>query len=181
MLTAHTELPVAAYRQSALAAFQEVEDNLAAVRILDREARTQDEAVRSAEGSPALSNHRYKGGLVTYLEVITAQSTALADEQVAVNILTRRMIAKRAAHQGVGRRSGFFPSPLAGVEKAAPDSGDALGAGLDAIIAWRTMLKTTIERDPGIAALKLEGKLAGPWAHELEPSWRAVRTLGTSW
>jgi len=43
------------------------------------------------------------------------------------------------------------------------------------------MLKTTIERDPGIAALKLEGKLAGPWAHELEPSWRAVRTLGTSW
>ena len=180
MLTAHTELPVAAYCQSVLAAFQEVEDNLAALRILDREARTQDEAVRSAEGSPALSNHRYKGGLVTYLEVITAQSTALADEQVAVNILTRRMIAKRAAHQGVGRRLGFFASPLAGVE-AAPDSGDALGAGLDAIIAWRTMLKTTIERDPGIAALKLEGKLAGPWAHELEPSWRAVRTLGTSW
>ena len=62
MLTAHTELPVAAYRQSVLAAFQEVEDNLAALRILGREARTQDEAVRSAEGSPALSTHRYKGG-----------------------------------------------------------------------------------------------------------------------
>ena len=112
MLTAHTELPVAAYRQSALAAFQEVEDNLAAVRILDREARTQDEAVRSAEGSPALSNHRYKGGLVTYLEVITAQSTALADEQVAVNILTRCMIASVQLIKalGGGRDSSRLPS-----------------------------------------------------------------------
>jgi len=112
MPTAHTELPVAAYCQSVLAAFQEVEDNLAALRILDREARTQDEAVRSAEGSPALSNHRYKGGLVTYLEVITAQSTALADEQVAVNILTHRMIASVQLIKalGGGRDSSRLPS-----------------------------------------------------------------------
>ena len=84
----------------------------AALRILDREARTQDEAVRSAEGSPALSNHRYKGGLVTYLEVITAQSTALADEQVAVNILTRRMIASVQLIKalGGGRDSSRLPS-----------------------------------------------------------------------
>jgi len=84
---------VAAYRESVLNAFQEVEDNLAALSILEHEATTQDEAVDAAERSLVLSTNRYKGGLVTYLEVITAQSTALTDEQVAVNILTRRMAA----------------------------------------------------------------------------------------
>jgi NodT family efflux transporter outer membrane factor (OMF) lipoprotein len=84
---------VAAYRESVLAAFQGVEDNLAALSILEREAMTQDEAVKSAERSLALSTNRYKGGLVTYLEVITAQNIALTDEQVAVSVLTRRMVA----------------------------------------------------------------------------------------
>ena len=82
---------VAAYRQNVLTAFQEVEDNLSGLRILDQEARKQDEAVQSAEHSLALSTNRYRGGLVTYLEVTTAQSTALSNEVTAVNILTRRM------------------------------------------------------------------------------------------
>ncbi len=82
---------VAAYRQSVLTAFQEVEDNLAGLRILDEESRKENQAVHSAELSLTLSNNRYKGGLVTYLEVITAQSAALADEQAAVSILTRRL------------------------------------------------------------------------------------------
>jgi NodT family efflux transporter outer membrane factor (OMF) lipoprotein len=82
---------VAAYRQNVLTAFQEVEDNLAALRILDGESKKESEAVHSAELSLALSTNRYKGGLVTYLEVITAQSAALSDEQTALNILTRRM------------------------------------------------------------------------------------------
>ena len=82
---------VAAYRQSVLAAFQEVEDNLAALRILEGESAKQQQAVQSAERSLALSTNRYKGGLVTYFEVITAQSIALSDEVTAVNILTRRM------------------------------------------------------------------------------------------
>ncbi len=84
---------VAAYRQSVLTAFQEVEDNLAGLRILEEESRKESEAVHSAELSLTLSNNRYKGGLVTYLEVITAQSAALADEQQAVNILSRRLNA----------------------------------------------------------------------------------------
>ena len=82
---------VAAYRQSVLTGFQQVEDNLAAVRILENEAKVQDEAVAAAQRSLGLSVTRYKGGVTSYLEVITAQSAALADEVTAVNILGRRM------------------------------------------------------------------------------------------
>jgi len=82
---------VASYRQSVLAGFQQVEDNLAAVRILENEAKVQDEAVAAAERSLDLSVTRYKGGVTSYLEVITAQSAALSDQVTAVNILGRRM------------------------------------------------------------------------------------------
>jgi NodT family efflux transporter outer membrane factor (OMF) lipoprotein len=82
---------VASYRQSVLDGFQQVEDNLAAVRILENEAKIQDEAVVAAQHSLDLSITRYKGGVTSYLEVITAQNAALADEVTAVNILGRRM------------------------------------------------------------------------------------------
>ncbi|MGO9402804.1 MAG: efflux transporter outer membrane subunit [Terriglobales bacterium] len=82
---------VAAYRENVLTGFQQVEDNLAAVRILENEAKVQDEAVVAAQHSLDLSITRYKGGVTSYLEVITAQSAALADEVTAVNILGRRM------------------------------------------------------------------------------------------
>jgi len=81
------------YRQTTLNAFQEVEDNLAALRILEQEARTQDGAVAAAQHSLDLSNSRYKGGVTSYLEVTTAQSAALGDEVTAVDILTRRIVA----------------------------------------------------------------------------------------
>ena len=82
---------VAVYREDVLTGFQQVEDNLAAVRILENEAKVQDEAVVAAERSLDLSVTRYKGGVTSYLEVITAQSAALSDEVTAVNILGRRM------------------------------------------------------------------------------------------
>jgi outer membrane protein TolC len=82
---------VASYRQNVLTAFQEVEDNLAGLRILDEESKKQSQAVQSAKLSLALSTTRYKGGLVTYLEVITAQSAALSNQRTAVDVLTRRM------------------------------------------------------------------------------------------
>jgi NodT family efflux transporter outer membrane factor (OMF) lipoprotein len=85
------DFQVAAYRESVLTGFQQVEDNLAAVRILENEAKVQDEAVRAAQRSLDLSITRYKGGVTSYLEVITAQSAALADQVTAVNILGRRM------------------------------------------------------------------------------------------
>ena len=84
---------VANYRETVLNAFQEVEDNLAALRILEDEAKTQAAAVAAAQHSLELSSNRYKGGVVSYLEVITAQSIALTDERAGVDILRRRMTA----------------------------------------------------------------------------------------
>src|ERR1700722_18948436 len=85
------DVQVATYRESVLAGFQQVEDNLAAVKILENEAKVQDEAVTAAQRSLDLSVTRYTGGVTSYLEVTIAQSAALADEVRAVNILGRRM------------------------------------------------------------------------------------------
>jgi outer membrane protein TolC len=74
-----------------LGAFQQVEDNLAALRILAQEAETQRAAVEAAQRSVELSTNRYKGGLATYLEVVTAQSIALNNQRTAVGLLERRM------------------------------------------------------------------------------------------
>jgi len=93
---------VAAYRENVLTGFQQVEDNLAAVRILENEAKVQDEAVAAAQRSLELSTTRYKGGVTSYLEVITAQSAALADEVTAVNILGRRMASTVLLIQALG-------------------------------------------------------------------------------
>jgi NodT family efflux transporter outer membrane factor (OMF) lipoprotein len=82
---------VASYRQTVLTAFQQVEDNLAALRILEEEAGVQAKAVQAAERFLDLSNTRYEGGVSSYLEVIVAQNAALSDEVTAVNILGRRM------------------------------------------------------------------------------------------
>jgi outer membrane protein TolC len=82
---------VANYRQTSLVALQEVEDNLSSLRILEQESAKQHEATTSAEDSLQLSLNRYKGGLVTYLEVITAQSIALTNERTEIDLLQRRM------------------------------------------------------------------------------------------
>jgi NodT family efflux transporter outer membrane factor (OMF) lipoprotein len=82
---------VASYQQAVLRAFQEVEDSLSDLRVLDEEAKTQDAAVAAAQRSLDQSVNRYKGGIDNYLTVITAQSLALANQRTAVNLLTRRM------------------------------------------------------------------------------------------
>jgi NodT family efflux transporter outer membrane factor (OMF) lipoprotein len=84
---------VAGYRQTVLGAFQDVEDNLAALRILETEAREQDEAVRAAERSLALTTNQYRSGIVSYLNVVIAQTAALTSEQTAVGITGRRLNA----------------------------------------------------------------------------------------
>jgi NodT family efflux transporter outer membrane factor (OMF) lipoprotein len=84
---------VASYRENVLEAFQQVEDNLAALRLLDQELATQQVAVASARRSVDLSTTRYKRGITTYLEVLTAQSIALSDERTAADLMTRRMTA----------------------------------------------------------------------------------------
>ena len=91
--TAGYDASVANYRQTALDAFREVEDNLAELRVLEQEEQTQRAAVAAAERSLNLSMNRYKGGLVTYLEVATAQTIALQNERAEVDLLRRRMDA----------------------------------------------------------------------------------------
>jgi outer membrane protein TolC len=81
---------VADYRQVVLASFQEVEDNLAATQTLSAEAGAQDLAVQSSQHALDVALSRYKAGAVSYLDVVTAQSTALANERVATEIAQRR-------------------------------------------------------------------------------------------
>ena len=87
------DVTVGNYRQTALSAFQEVEDNLSSLRILEAESAKQHEASMAAENSLQLALNRYKGGLVTYLEVISAQSIALTNERTEADLLRRRMNA----------------------------------------------------------------------------------------
>ena len=90
---ANYDAEVAAYRQTVLNAFVEVEDNLAALRILEQEAQVQDEALQAARQSVLLTTNQYKAGIVSYLNVVTVQATALTSERASVNLLTRRLNA----------------------------------------------------------------------------------------
>jgi NodT family efflux transporter outer membrane factor (OMF) lipoprotein len=93
---------VATYRQTTLTAFQQVEDNLAALRVLMQEAEEQQRAVAAAQESLQLATNRYQGGVDTYLQVITAQTFALTNELNAVNILLRRMNASALLIKAIG-------------------------------------------------------------------------------
>jgi NodT family efflux transporter outer membrane factor (OMF) lipoprotein len=93
---------VANYRQTVLTGFQQVEDNVAALRILEHEAQVQNTAVAAAEKYLELANTRYVGGVTSYLEVTTAESAALSDEVTAVNILGRRMVDAVTLVQALG-------------------------------------------------------------------------------
>jgi NodT family efflux transporter outer membrane factor (OMF) lipoprotein len=93
---------VGTYRQTVLTAFQAVEDNLAALRLLEQEAQVQDEAVQAAQKSVTLTTNQYKAGTVSYLNVITAQTIALTDETTAVQIRGRRMSAAVLLIQALG-------------------------------------------------------------------------------
>ena len=104
-----------------LNAFQEIEDNLAALRVLESEAATQAKAVQAAQQSLELSEGRYTGGATSYLEVITAQSTALADERTAVQIVGSRMAAtvRLIEALGGGWDTSQLPSPRDVVAQAS--------------------------------------------------------------
>jgi NodT family efflux transporter outer membrane factor (OMF) lipoprotein len=93
---------VANYRQTVLAGFQEVEDNLAALRILEDEAAVQDDAVRSARESLTITLNQYRAGTANYLAVVVAQATALANERAALAILGRRLTASVTLIKALG-------------------------------------------------------------------------------
>jgi NodT family efflux transporter outer membrane factor (OMF) lipoprotein len=105
---------VANYRETVLTSFQQVEDNVAALRILEHEAEVQEKAVIAAQRYLDLANVRYTGGVTSYLEVTTAETAALTDEVTAVNILGRRMVDAVSLVQALGGgwdRSALPPRP----------------------------------------------------------------------
>jgi NodT family efflux transporter outer membrane factor (OMF) lipoprotein len=129
---ANYDAAVAAYRESVLEAFADVEDQLAALRILADEVRQQDEAVAAAERLLTLAKNRYQGGVTSYLEVVTAQSAALANERQAVDLLTRRLVASVSLVKALGggwRTSdlpyGGVPAPAAATPSATESSAAA--------------------------------------------------------
>jgi NodT family efflux transporter outer membrane factor (OMF) lipoprotein len=92
----------ASYRQTVLTAFQQVEDNLAALRILEEEAVAQDDAVKAARQSTELTLNQYKAGTVSYLNVIIIQAAQLSNEAAAVRIQGQRLAAAVALIQALG-------------------------------------------------------------------------------
>ena len=113
---------VAEYRQSVLAAFQEVEDDLAAARILDREAREEAVALAASDRLLSLARTRYQGGITTYIEVVVAENAALTNQRAAVDLLTRRMTASVDLVKAIG--GGWDASTL-------PSAGAVLSRGSD--------------------------------------------------
>ena len=93
---------VANYRQTVLTAFQQVEDNLAALRILEQESAKEQETIQAADRALRVSTAQYTAGTVNYLTVITAQATLLTAQVSAVTILTRRLTASAILIQALG-------------------------------------------------------------------------------
>ncbi len=111
---------VANYRQAVLTAFQQVEDNLASLRILSNEIQYQDTAVKSAERSLALADDRYRLGIDPYLNVITAQTSLLSNRETAVNLRIQQMTASGGLIEalGGGWDASQLPSPAQLTSKA---------------------------------------------------------------
>ena len=108
---------VANYRQTVLTGFQQVEDNLAALRVLEKEAQAEDNAVKAAQNSLDISTYQYKAGTVNYLTVITEQAILLQDQVQARSILTRRMSASVVLIEALG--GGWDVSKLPTVQEVS--------------------------------------------------------------
>jgi NodT family efflux transporter outer membrane factor (OMF) lipoprotein len=96
------EAQVAAYKGSVFLAFQDVEDQLSSLRVLEKESVVEQDAVGSAQHSLDISNQRYKGGVTSYLEVLTAETTLLQNQQTAVGLETRQFVSSVALVRALG-------------------------------------------------------------------------------
>jgi NodT family efflux transporter outer membrane factor (OMF) lipoprotein len=99
---AEREQAAALYRQQVLSAFRDVEDQLASLRVLEEEATITARAVDAAKRSTELSTLRYKGGLATYLEVLTNQTIELTNERTAAALVARRIVASAQLQMALG-------------------------------------------------------------------------------
>jgi NodT family efflux transporter outer membrane factor (OMF) lipoprotein len=99
---AQREQATALYRQEVLSAFRDVEDQLAALRVLEQEAVVTGRAVTAAKRSTELSTMRYKRGLAPYLEVLTNQTLELSNERTAASLVTQRIVASAQLQIALG-------------------------------------------------------------------------------
>lgn len=111
---------VAAYRQTVLTGFKEVEDNLAALRILEEESQVQNKAVATAEQALQQINNQYKAGTVNYLNVMTAQAAALSNRQTSVQIMGERLVASVSLVKALG--GGWNEKMLPSADKAGGET-----------------------------------------------------------
>ncbi|CAB3752380.1 efflux transporter outer membrane subunit [Paraburkholderia humisilvae] len=122
---------VAAYRQTVLAAFQDVEDNLASLRILGNEIVIQQQAVQSAQQALDIVTNQYKSGTVDFLTVLTAQTTAFTAEQKLATIAGQRMVSSVGLVKALGggwdvaqidRENGGMAAPAPATPASAPQA-----------------------------------------------------------
>jgi len=111
---------VAGYRQTVLTSFQEVEDNVAALRILAQEQETQNKAVDYANQALALTVNQYQAGTVSYLNVMTTQTAMLSNRQTALQLQGEQLLSSVLLIKALG--GGWNESLLPSPEKAAGDT-----------------------------------------------------------
>src|SRR4029450_10865192 len=114
---------VANYRETVLTSFQEVEDQLAALRILEQESEQQARAVQGAKDSVRLTTNQYEGGIVSYLNVVVVNATALANEQTAVNIQGQRLAPSVQLGAAAGGGGGGGGAPRGSLDPAPSPRG----------------------------------------------------------
>jgi NodT family efflux transporter outer membrane factor (OMF) lipoprotein len=129
---------VATYRLAVLTAFQDVEDNLASLRILEQEVTVQQQAVQSAQQALDIVTNQYKSGTVDYLNVLTAQTTAFTAEQKLASIAGQRMVSSVGLVKALGggweveqmnRETGDVTAPAPASAPAAPIAKTSTSAG----------------------------------------------------
>src|SRR3984957_3280179 len=99
---ANFDAGMANYRQTVLTAFQQVEDELAALRVLERETGATNETIQAAQLALTITTAQYKAGTATYLQVETSQTALFAEQKALVNLLTRRMVSSVLLVQALG-------------------------------------------------------------------------------
>jgi NodT family efflux transporter outer membrane factor (OMF) lipoprotein len=96
------EAQVAGYRNTVFQAFNDVEDQLSSLRILEQESTVEQRAVASAQHSFDLSNERYKGGVTSYLEVLTAEAALLQNQRTDIDLRTRQFVSSVGLVRSLG-------------------------------------------------------------------------------
>jgi NodT family efflux transporter outer membrane factor (OMF) lipoprotein len=99
---ANYDASVAVYRETVLAAFQDTEDNLVSLRVLAHEVTVQDEATKAADESETITLNQYKSGVVSYLNVVVAQTTALTNERASLTVRGRELASSVALIKSLG-------------------------------------------------------------------------------